>query len=406
VSIETDRMAGVNRILAAARAALGMDLSFITRLEDDAQRISYVSDDADAASFGWSPGVAIPARDGYCHYVIAGQLPGLLPDTAANPIAAGLPVTTGAGIGSYAGVPLRLPDGRVYGALCAVSHEARPLRTVDEELLRVLAALVADELTRLEQQDAARLQDVAEFQSLFAPGAVTVVTQPIVDLRDGRVVGMEALARFTAHPEGPAAVFASAEALGLGVDLELAAVTAALAVLPDVPAPLYLSVNVSPAAVLDPRLGHLLCGTEAGRVVLELTEHAAVEDYPHLVERLRSVSAAGFRFAVDDAGAGFASLRHILDLGPDVIKLDIALIRGIDTDPARRALARALVLFADELGAVLIAEGIETQTELATLQGLGVTHGQGYHLGRPASPATHDLSAVAVQPNRRPVSCS
>jgi EAL domain-containing protein (putative c-di-GMP-specific phosphodiesterase class I) len=396
----------VNRILAAARAALGMDLSFITRLENDAQRISYVSDDADAASFGWSAGLTIPAREGYCHYVIAGQLPSLLPDTTADPITARLAITTDAGIGSYAGVPLRLSDGRVYGALCAVSHEARPLRAVDEELLKVLAVLVADELARLEQDDATRLRDVAEFRSLFAPGAVAVVTQPIVGLRGGRVVGMEALARFPAHPEGPAAVFASADALGLGVELELAAAAAALAVLPEIPAPLYLSVNVSPAAVLDPRLDDLLSGTEAGRVVLELTEHAAVEDYPHLVERLRSLSAAGFRFAVDDAGAGFASLRHILDLGPDVIKLDIALIRGIDADAARRALARALVLFADELGAVLIAEGIETQAELATLQALGVTHGQGYHLGRPAPLGTHDLSAVAVQPNRWPVSCS
>lgn len=395
MSNEPDPMAGLDRILAAARTALGMDVSFISHLDDVTQRFVRVSDgphtDVDAASFGLFSGLQIPAPEGYCHYVATGQMPARLPDTAAHPIAAELAITTEAGIGSYAGVPLRLPDGRTYGTLCAVSHQARPFSAVDEQVLTVLAVLVANELAGMEEDEAARRQKIAELEAFFPPSAITILTQPIVDLHTGHITGLEALARFPAHPEGPAAVFASADALGLGVELELAAVAAALAQLPQVPAQLYLSVNLSPTAMLDPRLDDLLAGTETDRIVLELTEHVAVDNYPELVARLHQLSSAGVRIAVDDAGSGFASLRHIVDLRPDVIKLDISLVRGIDTDPARRALARAVALFADELGAVLIAEGIETHAQLTTLQALGITHGQGFHLGRPAPLHTHDL---------------
>ena len=117
--------------------------------------------------------------------------------------------------------------------------------------------------------------------------------------------------------------------------------------------------------------------------MLELTEHAGIADYNELAEALAPLRESGVRLSVDDAGAGFASLRHILNLRPDIIKLDIGLIRGIDADPARRALASALVGFAAEIGAVIVAEGIETPDELATLCALRVTYGQGYHLARP-----------------------
>jgi EAL domain-containing protein (putative c-di-GMP-specific phosphodiesterase class I) len=320
---------------------------------------------------------------------------GLIPDTAAEPIAAGLEITAQARLGAYVGVPLELPGGRPYGTLCAVSRHARSeLGAVDEELLQAsqLAALVGDQLARLEAQEAARSAELAELQAFFAPGAIIIVTQPIVDLRDGSLVGLEALARFPDHPEGPAAMFAVAAALDMGVDLELAAVHAAMDVLPDVPAPLYLSVNVSPATVLDPRLSALLADVAADRVVLELTEHVAVADYAALIDALRELRATGVRVAVDDAGSGFASLAHILSLAPDVIKLDIVLTRGIDADPARRALASALAGFAADLGATLVAEGIETHAELTTLQDLGVAFGQGYHLGRPAALGAHDLT--------------
>lgn len=176
------------------------------------------------------------------------------------------------------------------------------------------------------------------------------------------------------------------------VELELAAIASALALLPRLPPPVYLSVNASATTVLDPRLAALLEHCAAGRVVLELTEHSRVADYAELMAVLSRLRARGIRVAVDDAGSGYATLRHVLALLPDVIKLDIDLIRGVDADPARRALVVSLVSFATELGATLVAEGIQTAAELATLQQLNVGHGQGFHLGGPGDLATIELT--------------
>ncbi len=121
----------------------------------------------------------------------------------------------------------------------------------------------------------------------------------------------------------------------------------------------------------------------AGRLVLEITEHEAVEDYPSLVDALAPLRANGARVAIDDAGAGFASLRHTLRIAPDIVKLDMSLTRGIDADRGKRALAAALVSFAMEMDFALVAEGIETADELEALRQLGVGFGQGYFLAVP-----------------------
>jgi EAL domain-containing protein (putative c-di-GMP-specific phosphodiesterase class I) len=120
------------------------------------------------------------------------------------------------------------------------------------------------------------------------------------------------------------------------------------------------------------------------RIVVEITEHEAVEDYAALVRSLDTLRGLGCRVAIDDAGAGFASLRHTLQLAPDIVKVDISLTRDIDSDRGRRALASALISFADEMGMTIVAEGIESQAELDTLRELGVIYGQGYFLAEPA----------------------
>jgi EAL domain-containing protein (putative c-di-GMP-specific phosphodiesterase class I) len=210
------------------------------------------------------------------------------------------------------------------------------------------------------------------------------VYQPIVDLVSGAVVGFEALSRFASSPPRPPDQwFAEAASVGLGVELELHALRAALAERHRMPEEVYLSLNVSPQTAMSPLLFDLLEGSPCERIVLEVTEHVGIEDYDALSESLRRLRSRGLRIAIDDAGSGYASLRHILNIRPDIIKLDIALTRGIDVDPARQALAVALVSFRQDIGAVLVAEGIETQSELDMLVQLGLQHGQGYHLGRP-----------------------
>jgi EAL domain-containing protein (putative c-di-GMP-specific phosphodiesterase class I)/DNA-binding NarL/FixJ family response regulator len=225
----------------------------------------------------------------------------------------------------------------------------------------------------------------ARIEKVMALGGPRMLFQPVVDLLDGRTVAYEALARFDNEPiRGPDRWFAEADGVGLGRDLEVQAVQTALSYLPRLAPDQLLGVNMSPATVLtDWRAG---LGSEVPweRVVIELTEHVFIEDYQAIQRALHSFREQGVGLSVDDTGAGFASLRHILDLAPDYVKLDISLCRGIDRDPARRALAAALVAFTRETNSALIAEGIETPEELATLKDLGVPYGQGYLLGRPA----------------------
>jgi len=133
--------------------------------------------------------------------------------------------------------------------------------------------------------------------------------------------------------------------------------------------------------------------------VLELTEHAAIDNYHHLRQALAPMRCAGLRIAVDDAGAGYASFQHILDLQADIIKLDRSLVSGIDTDLARQALASSLIFFSGQTGSKMIAEGVETIEELDTLRHLGVERAQGYLMGRPSplkyALANHTIPSLA-----------
>jgi EAL domain-containing protein (putative c-di-GMP-specific phosphodiesterase class I) len=211
----------------------------------------------------------------------------------------------------------------------------------------------------------------------------TMAFQPILDLDTSRVLGFEALARF--DPTTPPDVwFAEANALGMGAELELAAIKSALRQIDRLEPTQFMAVNASPSVVLDRRLHDLLRRHGQGRVVVEITEHEPVSSYDELSIVRERFRRDGIRIAIDDAGAGYASLHHILKLAPDIIKLDIALTRDIDRDPVRRALAASLVVFAKETHAIVTAEGIETSGEFATLHDLGVPWGQGFFLGHPA----------------------
>jgi EAL domain-containing protein (putative c-di-GMP-specific phosphodiesterase class I)/FixJ family two-component response regulator len=255
---------------------------------------------------------------------------------------------------------------------------------------RVASKVVGELATRLQRerpQETRRTEWKRRIDRILdGHDELATVFQPIVDLETGRIVGLEALSRFKPEPVfGPDVWFAEATLLGRRSQLELAAVQAAVSRLAEIPPDVFLSVNVSPEVVASSVLRQALDPIRADRLVLEITEHAAVSDYPKLRSAITLFRNRGVGIAIDDAGAGFASLRHILQLTPDFMKLDIALTRGIDTDRNKRALAAALVTFAKEIEATIIAEGIETSEELTVLRGLGVTLGQGYYLGRPGA---------------------
>jgi EAL domain-containing protein (putative c-di-GMP-specific phosphodiesterase class I) len=209
------------------------------------------------------------------------------------------------------------------------------------------------------------------------------VFQPIVHLGDRRIVGFEALTRFD-DDRPPELWFSEAAELGLAAPLERATLQVAAATASQLPTGRYVSINVSAAILQGPEDLHLLPDLACRPIVLELTEHDAVDDYEAVRQTIRSLTDVSL--AVDDAGAGYSSLSHILALRPDFIKLDKTWVRDVPTDTVRQALVSGLVHFSNASNAALIAEGIETEDEARVLADLGVTFGQGFLFGA-AAPA-------------------
>jgi PAS domain S-box-containing protein len=288
---------------------------------------------------------------------------------------------TATGLHTAVLAPLRGPSG-VVGVIGFGTHDPANAGRIVERLPAlatfgsIIGALIAPALEVRHREDSAR----ASVQAILDARAFAPFFQPIVELHTGDVVGYEALTRF-ADGSPPNARFAAAVRSGLGIQLEVATLTAAVEAAAVLPPAAYLSLNVSPGLIHAGPLGPLLAA--AGRpIILEITEHVAIDDYPALRRELAALGPT-VRPGVDDAGAGYASFRHILELAPAVVKLDIELIRGIDGDPARQALLAGMTYFAVKRRIRLIAEGIETPAELETLRSLAIPFGQGFLLGRP-----------------------
>ena len=371
-------------ILHAVRQHLKMEVGFVSEFTTGRRIFRYV--DASWPKHPVRVGEGDPLEDSYCQRVIDGRLPELLTDAQTNPVAAELPLTFSIPIGAHMSVPIRLADGSVYGTFCCFSRSAdSSLNLRDLGLMRVFADLAGKMIDRERTLNQHHHQIRERIERTLHHGELNIVYQPIFDLEKAAVAGFESLARFPATPSRPPdRWFGDAHAVGLGVELELLAIERALRILPQLTDVLDIGINASPETILDPRLDGLLSTLDqVGHLVLEITEHAAVERYSEIAARLKPYRDRGLQIAVDDAGAGYASFRHILNLEPDRIKLDMSLTRDIDIDPARRALAAALIHFTADTGSKLVAEGVETAAEAATLIELGVELAQGYFLGRP-----------------------
>jgi EAL domain-containing protein (putative c-di-GMP-specific phosphodiesterase class I) len=213
-------------------------------------------------------------------------------------------------------------------------------------------------------------------QQSFSP-----VFQPIVELASNEVVGYEALTRFT-DGSNPEVVFTEANAVGLGVEMETAALRAALSAAEALPGSAWLNLNASAELILAIEPLRTVLGASRRRLVLEVTEHTAITDFSAFRAAMEALGPK-VEFAVDDAGTGFASLRHIVELRPTFVKLDRSLMAGLESDNARQAMIVGLCHFAHVTGCRLIVEGIETESELTVLRDLSIELGQGYLLGRP-----------------------
>ncbi len=340
----------VERALQAVREHLGMEVAYVSRFAGD--RSVFRAVDAPGNEGILKPGDSNPLDDVYCRHILEGRLPAFMPDTGAVPFAMAMPVTRAIPIGAHLSVPLRMPDGSVYGMFCCLGfHPDKSLNERDLRMMGAFADLAAYEIARELEANAFAEEKRARIRGVIDDEAFYPVYQPIWHTGEGRPVGVECLTRFLAGPERPPNVwFGEAGEAGLGAELELAAIRRALADATRFPDHVYIAVNASPETILTGDLAGALSGMPLRRIVLEITEHAPVADYDALARALHAPRAAGMRVAIDDAGAGYSSLQHILHLRPDIIKLDMTLTRDVDRDPARRALASALIAFGSETG--------------------------------------------------------
>jgi EAL domain-containing protein (putative c-di-GMP-specific phosphodiesterase class I) len=373
----------LEEVLSVARRHLGMEAAFVSVVAGGRREFEIVDTVPGFAPV--SVGESEPVEDTYCGRVLDGRLASVVVDARQEAAVADIAATWELPIGTHLSVPV-FDGSTVYGTLCCFSRRVVPQAAHGGvAVLRMFADIVATHLKPL----AARAREATQVRGapcgVLDDGGAQIALQPVADLATDTVCGYEALARFPARPGwGPQDWFDAADRVGLGAALESAAVHNALCLLPRLPPARTLAVNVSARALLaSESIPALFTNSQSRRLVLEVTEHERIRDLDRLRARLAPVRAAGVRIAVDDAGSGFAGLQHILDLAPEVLKLDRTLITGISEDPARQAMCEAMLGFCRRTNAALVAEGVETPAELATVRRLGVTRAQGYLLGRP-----------------------
>lgn len=374
----------VSNSLAFVRSHLDMEVAYLS--EFVGEELVFRAVCAPGLEDMIEVGGTMPLDQVYCPHILAGRLPELIPDTDEVPFTQTISLTHDLPIRSHVSIPIHRSDGAVYGMFCCLSRKPRPsLNSRDLEVMRAFASLSADQVnSRLTLNVAAQTKRRA-IELILETRGFEIALQPIIGLQDHLVAGYEALCRFSATPYRPPNVwFDDAAEVGLQMELELFVIEVALGMLPDLAPACYLALNASPATLASGQLVDMIAGADSSRIVVEITEHAAIDDLDVLLMEIDRLREMGARVAVDDAGAGYSGLQQIIRLRPDVIKLDMSLTQNVDKDLARRALTSAMVQFAKDTNARVVAEGIETEAEMRTLKDLGVEQGQGYYLGKPA----------------------
>ncbi len=393
-------MSGVQKILGAVRTHLGMDVAFVSQFVGQQRYFRNVD------AKGRSPlmaGDARPLQDSYCQRVVDGLLPELIVDTARVPGAMALPDTSALPIGSHLCVPIRLESGQVYGTFSCFNFATDPTLNVrDLQFLRAFAEVAAFHIDRELEAAASRTEKGGNIAAALERRQPSMLYQPLISLDRMQVVGIECLARFDLNPyRGPELWFAEAAEVGQGMTLELQAIRNGLDGLIDrnIPKHLRIWLNTSASTVIGCDMSEHFQGFAPERIVLELTEHDHVGDYASLDRALEPLREKGVSVAIDDAGAGYSSMSHILNLSPDHIKLDLNLTRNIDVDRKRRALAAALIEFGRQTDCKIVAEGVESAAELNELRRLGVQMAQGFFLCEPivAEAVAETIEAFAAR---------
>lgn len=375
----------IKQLLHSFRVRLDMEVAFVSQFISGRRLFRYIDNakNIDIVQVGASD----PLDESYCKKVVDGLLPELIHDAQSSELACTIAATKAVPVGGHISVPIYLSNGQIFGTYCAFCRHARlDLNEKDLALIRIYADITSSLIENNHEVlvnfeiDRIKIQNVIDTESFYE------VFQPILELQSNNVWGYEALTRFIDPALTPDRAFEQADELGLGNQLGVATLKSALQDSHYFPANVTLNLNATPALILSGALNEIFADEQdLSRYVLEITEHVIVDDYQEIQTFIQPLRRKGLRLAVDDAGAGYASFRHILLLKPDIIKLDISLIRDIHKSDEKQALTTALVAFSKRGKHLLIAEGVETEEELAILRELKVDLVQGYLFSKPLS---------------------
>ena len=381
-------------ILVAFRMAVGFPLACLVTYEGAKVRIKAVSDARGSGQL--SPGPCPPKPEVYFQLLRDGELPGTLPNTLKDPLARMLSWISESPIGAIASIPLHSDGGRVIGALCTLSPIPASLPARDIKIMTVLARIAANIITN-EHKSLPQLSRLRErIRNVISEARVDIHLQPILDMQTSEIRGYEALSRFNdgAADFSPRSWFEDAKRVGMQPLLECTAIAEALELLKFLPKSTYLSVNASPETVKIGAVADILRDSPAERVVLDLAETEDAAKLDDLDFSLAELRAMGVQIALDNFGSGDLQFPTVVKLKPDILKLDISIVKSINRKQSSQDLTKAMVGYAEDLGAALIAVGIEHESERAKLADLGVKFGQGFLLGKPDAPDTFDLEGL------------
>ncbi|MCW2641500.1 MAG: putative Diguanylate cyclase/phosphodiesterase with sensor, partial [Dactylosporangium sp.] len=338
-------------LLLTARSSLGLSVAFLTRMDGTSQHLEVVES---SIPLTFEEGATHRQDSTFCQAILDKRLPAVIPDVKEFPEAMKLPGARIPHLRSFVSVPVVLSDGTVYGTFCAAGLTSDDRLTSRDKALMEVLAHAASVIIEPEVRRRARRSEIeTRLNPVFDDGGPVVVLQPIVDLSTGVRTGAEALSRFPAQWErAPDVCFAEAHSVGQGNRLEILALERAAEHLERVSG--YIAMNVSPATLITRGCTELLSRLPLKRILLELSEHDPVGDYDTLKAVLAPLRARGLRLAIDDVGAGFSSLRHIVLTAPDVIKLDRTIITGVSADPVLTVLVRSLVEFGHGCDATVV----------------------------------------------------
>ena len=373
----------LNKLTAVVRKHLGMEVAFISEFINNKRVIKNV--DSKNNTVPINAGDSDPLEKTFCNKIVDNELPNIIHDTQKNDITNNLAVTEALLIGSYIGVPITLSNGNVYGTLCSYkSSSDDTLNQRDLSFLNAIADIASVLIEKNIEIELKYKKIMTMVLFVLDHNKIDIHYQPIFSLESNKITGYEALSRFNTTPyKSPDIWFREASQVGLGEELEIMAIQNTIAGIGEFKEDIYISINTSPKHVLNGAIANVLDGVDLKRIVLEITEHDPISNYSDFRKALDPLRKQGLQLAIDDAGSGYSSFKHILELEADIIKLDITLTQNINSSHRKYLLATALCAFSKAINCTIVAEGVETVEDLNTLKGLGVDRVQGNLLGRP-----------------------